>query len=141
MSDRLTPKTLEMTGGGGSGCWARLRNSQINWELDRTMFEVPKDMVLRLCGPFVESIKEYADILAETPGFEAFSSAAHLDNDFAHKVVADHSCLWRTIPIIAAQKCFAQLKVLMPARDLQCVLMYHCILAQFDRCPTQGVDG
>ena len=141
MSDRLTPKTLEMTVGGSGHCWARLENSLVKWKMDRAMFAVPKDMVLRLCGPFTASVKEFAEILAETPGFEAFSSAAQLDNDFAHNVVADHSCLWRTIPIIAAQKCFAHLRSLMPARELQCVLLFHYILANFDRCPTQGIGG
>jgi hypothetical protein len=109
--------------------------------MDRAMFEDPKEMFFRLCVPFVGSVNEFAEIVAETPGFEAFSSAAYLDNDFAHNVVADHSCLWRTIAIIAAQKCFAHLRLLMPARELQCVLLFHYILANFDRCPTQGVGG
>ena len=30
-----------MAGGGGGSCWTLLRNSQIKWELDRTMFEGP----------------------------------------------------------------------------------------------------
>ena len=141
MTDRLTPETFEMTVGGSGGCWVLLGNSQVKWVLHRAMFEDPKQMVLRVCGPFVASVKEFAAIVAETPGFEAFSSAAQLDNDFAHNVVADHSCLWRTIPIIAAQKCFAHLRRLMPARELQCVLLFHYILANFDRCPTQGIDG
>ena len=100
MTDRLTPETFEMTVGGSGGCWVRLGNSQVKWVLHRAMFEDPKQMVLRVCGPFVASVKEFSEILAETTDFEAFSSAAHLDNDFAHNVVADHSCLWRTIPAI-----------------------------------------